>query len=536
MTKIFLEGVNRIQLKKETNQFLFIMYIIFIIFLAFVQIPSKIKAEESIQITYYYFSNCEGCTEGEAFEQDLRLKLQPVISEDEYDIELKNIFKEEVFEEFLTITNPMMTDTFVPSTPLLIVDDYFLFGIDEIENLAVQTVEAINRKQTNPKNIESSSKLDSNRDSTLSALSSLQNIPEDTSYFVYFSVPSCSSCDKVDLFLQSLEDEFTVGEKMSELKINKLDMSEMDNIPLAHWFFNQYHVPEQKQKAPVLFYQNGYLQGHEEINKKIIEVIESGQALGWENINSEEIAKKQDQLLPKDLFVLFVTGFINGLSPCGLSILLFLISLLLVRRNKILQYGLAFIAARIIVFLLFGLVFYQAIGFLDTAIFQTLLKTVKLIFAVIFIIFSILNFSDCIMAYRGQYGKIRFQLPKGVREFQQVFLEKILGKNEKYLLALVFLAGLVVSAAEFLCTGQLYLATILYTINKVNGFSITLVIIFLVYLITMNIPSVIITILVQKGSQVFHMTEYARKNLPLIKLIYGAIFLVFAIIMIVWMV
>lgn len=473
---------------------------------------------EKIQITYYYFSSCESCEDGENFAQTLRQQLEDAISPDEYEIHLKNVFDESVSQEFKARTKDMATDDFAPAPPMLEIDGACLFGVDDITNKARGVIlEAKEKGLTEEER-----------------MASFRDIPAENAYFVYFYVPACDGCEKVQAYLTNMDKEFSLGQnRMSKLQVNYVNMGDLDNVPLAHWFFDKYGVPEDCQKAPVLFYQNGYLQGYEDIVSGMPNAIMSGEAQNWADI--DYVPSSQEASFGwKDWVFLVFTGLANGLSPCGISILLLLLSLLLAKNADILKLGLTFIAARTLTFLLLGTVLYAAFEQIS-AILKPVGRILQIVIAVLAIGFAILNFMDYFMAKKNQYGKIRFQLPPKLRAFQRDYLENTLNCGGKYLTGTVFIAGIVLSVGEFLCTGQLYLASILYMMQRQSAWNWAVLLEFVVYLLAMAAPLLLLTVLAKRGAQVLRLSEMTRGKLPWIKLLYGVLFLLFAVLLLVFL-
>lgn len=476
------------------------------------------KDSDKIQITYYFFSSCESCEDGENFANVLQEQLEDAISSDEYEIHQKNIFHEDDYNEFMELTKDMATDDFAPSTPMLKIEETYLFGVDDITNKARSVILAEKERRLTEGD----------------RMASFRDIPADNSYFVYFYVPACDDCEKVQTYLANMDKEFYLdGNHPSKLQVNYVNMGDLNNVPLAHWFFNKYGVPEDRQKAPVLFYQNGWMQGYQDIVSSMPETIMSGEAQNWENIDYVPSAQ-EGSFGWKDWLFLVFTGFANGLSPCGISLLLLLFSLLLSKKADVLKLGLTFILARTLTFLLLGTVLYSAFEQIS-AIVAPVGRVLQIIIAVLAVVFAILNFVDFFMAKKSQYGKIRFQLPPKLRAFQRDYLENTLSGGEKYLTGTVFIAGIVLSVGEFLCTGQLYLASILYMMQRQAAWDLTVLLAFVVYLVAMALPLLLLTILAKRGSQVLRLSEMTREKLPWIKLLYGVLFLLFAVLLLVFL-
>jgi len=275
------------------------------------------------------------------------------------------------------------------------------------------------------------------------------------------------------------------------------------------------------------------LQGYEDIVANMPNIIMSGEALNWEDI--DYVPESQAGSFGwNDWAFLVLTGFANGLSPCGISLLLLLFSLLLAKNANILKLGLTFITARFLTFLLLGTVLYSAFEQIS-AILSPVGKALQILIAVLAVFFAILNFMDYFAARKNEYGKIRFQLPPKLRAFQRDYLENTLNCGGKYLTGTVFIAGIVLSVGEFLCTGQLYLASIIYMMQRQTAWDMTVFLAFVVYLLAMSLPLLLLTLLAKRGSQVLQLSEMTRGKLPWIKLLYGVLFLLFAVLLFVFL-
>ena len=259
----------------------------------------------------------------------------------------------------------------------------------------------------------------------------------------------------------------------------------------------------------------------------------NGKALNWQDI--DYVPKDQDMSFGwKDWIFLVFTGVVNGLSPCGISLLLLLFSLLLSKHANVLKLGLTFIVARFLTFLLLGTVLYSAFEQIS-AVLEPVGRILQILIILLSIVFAVLNFIDFFMARKNEYGKIRFQLPPKLRAFQRNYLENTLNCGGKYLTGTVFIAGIVLSVGEFLCTGQLYLASILYMMQRQTAWDFIVVLEFVVYLLAMSLPLLLLTVLAKRGSQVLQLSEMTRGKLPWIKLLYGVLFLLFAVLLFLFM-
>lgn len=99
---------------------------------------------------------------------------------------------------------------------------------------------------------------------------------------------------------------------------------------------------------------------------------------------------------------------------------------------------------------------------------------------------------------------------------------------------MIFLLGLVVSAGEFLCTGQVYLASILYLAKSGQAWNWQLAGAFFCYVGGSILPSAVLVVLVCRGKRILALSELARKRMPVIKLVTAVFFLLAGVLAIVY--
>jgi hypothetical protein len=95
-------------------------------------------------------------------------------------------------------------------------------------------------------------------------------------------------------------------------------------------------------------------------------------------------------------------------------------------------------------------------------------------------------------------------------------------------MAAIFTLGVLVSAGEFLCTGQIYLATILYLLRTNTGSFALAFLAFLCYTIAAALPPALLVILCHKGKQAMALSDFVRNRMPVIKIANTLFFAFFA--------
>ena len=343
------------------------------------------------------------------------------------------------------------------------------------------------------------------------------------SVIVVFVTAACAPCINTENFLDTLDAEYPLDSGGST-KLDKriINIDEQDGAALAQNYFDAYHVPQADRHTPILFYTTGYMLGDHVIIQDLKMLITSG---ALQNFKEPEATREISLNFP----LIFGAGLLGGVNPCSISMVLMLLSLLASRRDQIIRAGISYIVSKLITYLFLGLVLYKSLEALNSSAFHVVLIAAEWAAAALAAALCVLNILDYFNARRERYGKIRVQLPQRLRAFNNRLIKTTVGNGARFMIPLVFLLGVVISAGEFLCTGQIYVAAILYVLRS-GG--IAAVPAFLTYVAAMIIPMSILLYLCAKGRRLLEMSEFARKNMPIIKLANAVLFLAFAVYMI----
>lgn len=154
--------------------------------------------------------------------------------------------------------------------------------------------------------------------------------------------------------------------------------------------------------------------------------------------------------------------------------------------------------------------------------------TAKFISLTFFAVMIILNLNDLIAAKYENYQNIKLQLPQVLRKVNHNWIKKLVS-HEKFGILLIggTILGLIISAGEFLCTGQIYLAVIIQASHSASSFTGKAILFLILYSIAFITPVVVIILLVHKGKTVFNLSEKFRKNMVWIKLSNAMLFFIF---------
>ena len=145
------------------------------------------------------------------------------------------------------------------------------------------------------------------------------------------------------------------------------------------------------------------------------------------------------------------------------------------------------------------------------------------------ICFALLNLWDFFTARSEQYEKMKLQLPKGFKRLNHSMMKWAdRFSAQKTGMLIMALIGAAVATGEFLCTGQIYLSSVVIMVQKgVNG--ILPVVLLVIYSIAFVVPLFVLMLIVYFGKKIFGVSEIVLEKIPVIKLISAVLFVAMAI-------
>lgn len=465
--------------------------------LLIIGIGSMNKTGDIIEVQYFYNNPCGSCNGEESFYEIFNQEVGDLKEHVDYQIKTYNIFQESGLDVFEETCENLQVDDKERIVPMVIVGDEVLVGDQSIE-------EGMRHAFLGKEN-ESDLRVD------------------EEAHLIYFYTQSCKDCEKAKAVFNENE-----SIQNHTIELMSLDIGDNDVLEQLKAYFKSYKVEEKDQQVPIVFYNGGYLSGDEEIEKYLSELITQGKL-------DSKIAIGQvgevEPLTYKDLPKILLVGLVNGFNPCSLSMLFFLLSLISIGK-PILKLGMTYIIGKVITYFALGTIFYSAMGVLDQGWFRSLTTSINVIIIVILLILAGVNLTDYWASKHEQYDKIRLQLPVGVRKFNHKII-KSFSKfiDTKYAVGTIFVASIVVSSGEFLCTGQIYLATILYLVKISAAINSMALLALFIYVLAMVFPLIVVVIAVNRGQKIIMLSEVFRKNMPKVKLVNAIVLIVLAILM-----
>ena len=351
--------------------------------------------------------------------------------------------------------------------------------------------------------------------SLLMAATARAEMPE--SRITYLYVTACQSCARVKALLGELPEEIEVqtaqGSVRSRLTVEEVNIAA--DLTAAQALFARYGVPEADQMAPAVFLRDTYYAGAEAILASLESALCAGEALSAEEALTQREGEAAGGARILGVSACVTAGLIAGLNPCALSMLLVLLSALLSAGRNAGRYAALYLAVKGACYFLIGTALYALLGRWQAA---WLPAAVRFLATALSGVLIALNLMDAMNALRERYGKVRNQLPAGLRGRLNRALRKAVADHPIHLGAAVAVAGAGVAASEFLCAGQVYLATLLAGVQ--SGVERGRMLLLLsTYCAAFLAPSALLAGIVTRTRALFEASDVLRRAMPLIKLL-----------------
>lgn len=228
------------------------------------------------------------------------------------------------------------------------------------------------------------------------------------------------------------------------------------------------------------------------------------------------------------LGVVLLGGLIDGVNPCAFATLIFFLSYLQIARRsprELLLTGGSFVLSVYLTYFAIGLAFHELIGQLQA--WSSLKMVMDILFSLLALLAAVLSFRDAWLARKGRLADMSLALPAFLKKrIRQTAREQ--SKSSRFIVA-AFVAGIIISALELACTGQVY-APIIYQIRQGSASAVGML---ALYNLAFILPLLFIFILAYRGMKAEALIRYQQKHAFLVKMLLGILFLCLAAI-IVW--
>ncbi|MCM8773205.1 MAG: hypothetical protein NC820_00475 [Candidatus Omnitrophica bacterium] len=347
---------------------------------------------------------------------------------------------------------------------------------------------------------------------------------------VLFYSPHCKSCIELkNEYLNKILEKYA-----DKIELKMLDTTDPKNLSLLIYLAQEYG--NKNAFVPSIFIGNNFLVGKKEIEANLENLIDRCQ----ENKFLLPIFSSPQELIERfksiSIFTIISAGLIDGVNPCAFAVIVFFISFLGVYgydKKEILYIGISYIFSVFFTYILIGL------GLLK------FLYSLRHFYIIMKIFYYFVGSLCFFLAGSALYDYFKFKKTKQtdglilqLPDFLKKRINLVIGANlreKKYhrileLCLVSFFVGFSVSILESVCTGQVYLPTIVF-ILKIPDLRLRAWFYLLIYNLMFISPLVIIFIFSIIGVTSKQFNHFIKNNLGKIKLAMSGLFLFLGIIM-----
>lgn len=510
-------------MKRQERKWIIAVIAVFAAFFCSVpEIFSK-AFEEKHTIKLFFENVCASCHEEddfyELFNRCISAEEKEMIS---YEIRTYNVFQSAnraAYEELLAENGKRASDY---NLPVLFIDGQWLCGYENMERqlhgilMEGKVIDSYGREE------EKASEDASEDDDPLIPPFRLETSEKTV---LLFTTYSCEDCREIKEYLEELrtEEDFVLWEE---------NIAEGNRVQLFKELLRIYRRDETEGKVPAAFAGDQVLLGKDEIKERLPLLLADGTA-AYGNLKKElakaEKTESDETVTGGSIAAMFGAGLLAGFNPCAVSMLLMLFSILLTTQESVWKNGAFYLIGKYITYLGLGLGICFAASKIDQQLLNNFGKKVNLILIVLFLFVAIMNFMDFLNVRNQRYGKIRMQLPKGLRSFNHRLLKKVSLMEGALLCVLVLGLGIAVSLGEFFCTGQIYMASILYLLRNAEDQVLPVLGTLMVYVTAMSLPAAAILVVIGRTKKTGQVSDFMLRHMGAIKLLNSALFLIYTI-------
>lgn len=356
----------------------------------------------------------------------------------------------------------------------------------------------------------------------------------------FFFVPGCEECREVEEnilppFLELLGEDIVLG---------RYDISNSTNYLRLAWLQEKLRVAT-SERVSVYVDETVHLGGLPEIKAELIPMVEAAvlartapaetpssgrkasRALSATGEATDHVLKKR--LATWTVATIAAAGLLDGLNPCAFATLIFFMTLLTVagkRGVELIAVGLGFCSAVFLTYFLLGFGIFHLIQTLEGyALAGAVLRWLTM---ACLLILAWLSFKDAWAFGRtGQPRLIKLQLPLSIRN--QIHRIMRSGLTTRWLFPGSFAVGFLVTLLESVCTGQVYVPTLVYLSSRVAGpEALGLLTLYNAMMVT---PQVVVFWATYCGVTNQHLLAWSRANALLSKILLGLLFAALAVLL-----
>ena len=350
---------------------------------------------------------------------------------------------------------------------------------------------------------------------------------------VLFTSPYCPHCRhlKLDGFPQAFKEKH-----QDKVRLTEYDLTQDANNVIFSQTLEAYHLDN--AGIPMLIVGETVLQGYptqigpgaDAAVQKAIDNNEETRVPGLQKEEAHSLQTHETLFSQITLWAIIGAGLADGVNPCAFAVIVFFVSFLAAykyTKKEIVIVGSAYCAAVFLAYVLMGLGAFHVLYAMKAFRYVTL--AVQWGMVGLCGVFLLLSIYDFVVYQRTKKSeKMLLQLPTNykvyIHKVMRFFLKDKHSSMWRLLLA-AFIVGFVVSGVEAVCTGQVYLPTIVVILKEVNQHFWRATEFLLLYNLMFILPLVLIFVLTLCGKESATFNDWLKKHLGLTKFILCCVFL-----------
>lgn len=344
----------------------------------------------------------------------------------------------------------------------------------------------------------------------------------------FYYQPGCHECERVDkLVLPQLAEELP-----GRYELRRLDTSREENVYALLKQLEQLGVsPVRNDTAIILLDDRYYLGGYKEINARLIPLVKELLVIPAAVSSPPQVSCSRPpphRLLDRiTVGSVILAGLLDGINPCVFSTLVFFLSLMAsarFSRRRLLIAGASYCLACFITYLLLGFGLFRFLQLFS--VYVWLRQSLEIAMVALLLLLAGISFADAWNYHRsGNAGAVQLQLPGRIKRL----IHRIMKSSVSYgrLIPRAFGAGVLVTLLEAVCTGQVYVPT-LVLLTRTHGMVSSWMGYLLLYNLMFLIPLLLLFAGLTWGIRMPSFLLWSRRNVVISKVLMGYFFVLMA--------
>lgn len=337
----------------------------------------------------------------------------------------------------------------------------------------------------------------------------------------FFAQAGCEECRKIEAFvLPRLELECA-----GKYELIRYDIAEPESYLKLVAYQEKFHDKSNASSNVVL---DGriLLTGYPQIDAELMKLVQNMPRAPASEISPDEAALEA-RAASFTISAVAAAGLIDGINPCVFATLVFFMSLLAVSRisgRKLLLVGSVYCLACFLTYFSLGFGLFRFLQLFSGYLVLRLILEYGML--ALLLLFAFLSFRDAWKFKRsGDSRLITLQLPERVKKIIHTVMRR--GLKYRYLIPGAFVTGLLVTVLESVCTGQVYIPTLVLMTREYGAGSRWFGLL-LLYNLMFIVPLLILFFAAWRGVSTSRFLAWSKANVVYSKISLGLFFLALA--------